>query len=103
MMTTTTATHKLIRVAAAVAPAAALAATCGHMSWSDENLKQDIRPATDSLNRLRSFKSQALRIAAVVAPATALAATAGSLGWSDETLKRQIEPVAGALGLINQL
>jgi hypothetical protein len=46
-----TTTHKLIRLAA-VAPAAALAASTGMLMWSDETLKQDIRPLDRPLARL---------------------------------------------------
>ena len=48
------AAQKLNRLAAVIAPAAALAATCGHMGWSDANLKQQIEPS-DGLDRLRQL------------------------------------------------
>jgi hypothetical protein len=51
----TTATQKLIRLAAAAAPAITLAATSGHMSWSDANLKQEIQPVEGALAAIRSI------------------------------------------------
>jgi hypothetical protein len=50
-----TATHKLTRLAAALAPAAAIAAFCGHPGWSDENLKQQIESINGATGRLRSL------------------------------------------------
>jgi hypothetical protein len=40
----TTATHKLVRLAAVVAPAALIAANGGMFNWSNETLKQEIQP-----------------------------------------------------------
>jgi hypothetical protein len=91
-----TATSKLVRVAAVVGPAAALAAACGHPAWSDENLKQDVRPVGDALSRL-------VRLAAVVGPAAALAAACGHPTWSDENLKRDVATIGGSLGKLRTL
>jgi hypothetical protein len=48
----TIATQKLVRIAALLAPAAALAASAGNMHWSDETLKQQIQPLDSPLARL---------------------------------------------------
>jgi hypothetical protein len=49
-----TAIQKLTRLAAVVAPAAAIAASCGayYDYWSDENLKQQIRGIDRALDRI---------------------------------------------------
>jgi hypothetical protein len=52
---TRTATHKLTRIAAVLAPAATLAATCAHVGWSDEKLKHQITRLDNSTSRIRSL------------------------------------------------
>src|SRR5262245_19446842 len=50
-----TATHKLVRVAALLGPAALVAGAAfqGGMHWSDETLKQDVTTLDGSLAKLR--------------------------------------------------
>jgi hypothetical protein len=50
-----TATQRLVRLAAVLAPAATIAAICGHPGWSDENLKQQIQPIQHPLDRIRAL------------------------------------------------
>jgi hypothetical protein len=49
------ATHKLVRLAAVLAPAATAAALSGHIGWSDATLKQDVTMLDGSLAKLRKL------------------------------------------------
>jgi hypothetical protein len=96
-------THKLIRLATIAAPATTLAASCGHMGWSDENLKQQIQPVEGSLARIRSIQTTAVRLATLLAPLAALAATCGHMNWSDESLKQEIQTINGVLDRLRKI
>lgn len=98
-----TATHSLVRLAATLAPAAALAASCGHFGWSDGTLKQQVETVESPLQRLRSLNVHTPKLAALATAATALAASCGHMTWSDGTLKQQIEPVESSVERLRQL